>query len=472
MILIRLPGNIKMCGINDYFLINQAYVDSTFQEHIKYFIFKSLQGCTDFKNTVNPIRVASALSMIKRIVTPGSQVFKSTYPLGVMAVEQTDNEELGALISPQNKAMKNRYIPQELTTMPILKRMKNIGIKDNVDIRIGYESVVYNVGYVHYDVSRQKTFDTKRKWDFKMEPGRFYTEHIRMSSIIPKEFIYKFCMYSGVEYNLKWFVEFMNTNGNSRVRFELGVDPGTKLNEVFIYYPLEILLRATSTTPPEIEEEGDVDRHWTISRSFLLSMNCPTVLYFGRERDANLPEYIPTISDPLEELVRDGALDDSRKGTTTIPKENIATVEQTVQFSTVTDYPGYQHIASYDFSEDELRYLKEEALSRFDVTIFDNILKKDLEESIFYSYCKDLKILERVVNPPIKIVFKINNVIKEYPILDINDSFRYTVDNVQEIVSVGKFTIFIYFDTNTYRDFLMTKDEREIVINTVTIEQV
>ena len=62
--------------------------------------------------------------------------------------------------------------------------------------------------------------------------------------------------------------------------------------------------------------------------------------------------------------------------------------------------------------------------------------------------------------------------IKEYPILDINDSFRYTVDNVQEIVSVGKFTIFIYFDTNTYRDFLMTKDEREIVINTVTIEQV
>ena len=44
------------------------------------------------KNNINPIRVESSMSMIKRIVAPGSQVFKSTYPMGVMAAEETEDE--------------------------------------------------------------------------------------------------------------------------------------------------------------------------------------------------------------------------------------------------------------------------------------------------------------------------------------------------------------------------------------------
>lgn len=469
--MIRLPGNIKICGINDYFLMNQAFVDSMFQEHIKYFIFKSLQDCTTFLNTTNPIRTASSLSMIKRLVAPGSQVFKSTYPFGVIAVEETDDEEMGALIAPQNKSMRNKFIPQELTTMPIVKRMKNINIKDNLDIRIAYESTVYNVGYVHYDDSRQKCYNTKKKWDYKIEPGRFYTENILMTAIIPKEFIYKFCVYSGVEYNLNWFVKYMNENANTRTKFKLGVDPGTKHNEVFIYYPVEVMWRATTTTAPEIEEEGDTDRHWTISRSFLVSVNTPMNLYFGRERDADLPAFDPTILDPLEEIVIDGSSDDKGKISANTPKDNIATVTQQIQMTVVDDYEGYTHIASYDFSKDDLDTLTANDYSSFDVSIFDNILPKDYEESIFYYYCINQKILDRATDPPVKIVFKLGNTIVDIPRTSYDNGYTFNINIVKEILAQGKFTIFIYFHTYTYRVFTTTKGLPEINLLATNVQQ-
>ena len=460
--MIKLPGNIKICGINDYFLMNQAFVDSMFQEHIKYFIFKSLQNCTTFLNNSNPIRVASSMSMIKRLVTPGSQVFKSTYPFGVMAVEETDDEELGALIAPQNKAMRNMFFPQEVSTMPIVKRMKSIDIKNNLDIRVSYESTVYNVGFVYYDESRQKTYNVKKKWDYKIEPGRFYTEKINMTTIIPKEFIYKFCIYKGVDYNLNWFVEFMNNNANTLTKFKVGLDPGTKHYEVFMYYPVEAMWRATTTTPPEIEEEGDTDRHWTISRSFLVSVNTPMSLYFGRERDVDLPDYDPSISYPFENI-------ETKISTTTTVPDNIASITKEVQMTVVDDYEGYSHIASYDFSKDDLDNLRSNDYTSFDVAIFDNILPVDYEESIFYYYSINQKIIDRATNPPIKIVFKLGNTIVDIPLKSIENGYVFNINIVKEILAQEKFTIFIYFHTYTYRVFTTTKGLREMTLDTMNI---
>lgn len=465
--MIIMPGNVKICSINDSFMMNQSFVDSVFQEHVKYFIFKSLQGCTEFKNNINPIRVESSMSMIKRIVAPGSQVFKSTYPMGVMAAEETEDEDIGALISPQNKYMRNKYIPQELTTEPIIKRMKTFDIKNNVDIRVGFTSSVYNIGFVFYDETRQKCYNTKKKWDIKIEPGKFHTEYIRMTTIIPKDFIYKYCIYEGVDYNLNWFVDKMNTTANTNLIFELGVDPGTKLNEVFMHYPVKALWRATTTTPPEREEAGDVEKHWTVSRTFLMSVNMPTVLYFGRERDADLPDYIPSLSKPLENVMDNPRAKDT---VTTVPAENVATISKEVQFTTVDDYEGYTHIATYDFSKDDFEYLRDNNLNTFDVTIFDNIIPPNLEESIFYHYCKSLKILLASTDNPIKIVFKLNNAIVEYPVADINDLYKFTINNVKDIVTVGKFSIIIYYHTRIYREFIATKQEPIINMNTSHIK--
>ena len=455
--MIRLPGNIKICSKNDFFLMDQAFTDAMIQEHIRLFIFESISKIVTFPNKERPIRVASSMSMIKRLVTPDEQVFKTMMPFGNMAVEYVDDPEIGALISPQTMAMKHKMIPQELTSQTIHTRMKNRDIKNNIDVRMAFNTVNLNVAFVLYDVSRAKCYDTKRKWDYLLEPGVFNKKWIYNQAIVPKEFIIKYCEYFGKTYDLNWFIEFLNKHANPQVRFHIGVDPGTKHNEVFISYPMQLLCRATTTSNPEIEEEGDIAKHWSISRTFLFSANLPVNIFFGRELDKADPAYVATLLEPLNHV------NDNYE---TKAKDTVLNVNDPIYINTIEEIPEYSHIANYSFSKDDYDTLRSEGYSNIEFSIFGNILPPEFDEHDFFIYLKKMSMLnDPNILDPIKVVFKMNNQIVSYNIKSKEEGFIYIIDNIKDILKSQTFGIYVYFNTLMYREYLRARHQNQIMPN-------
>lgn len=464
--MIRLPGNIKICSINDYFLIDQAFNDALVQEQFKYYLYKSLIGVVDFPSKEMPIRVTSALSMLKNIIAPGDQVFKSIKPFGVMAAEQTDDMLVGALISPQMTGLKHTAIPQELTGMPLLTRMKNYDIKNNIDIRMSFVTCNYNVGLTIYDVSKPKVLNYKRQWDYKLETGRFYKESVIMNAIIPREFVYKLCAYYGQEYDPNWFIEHMNTNSNNNlISFFLHTNPGTKKREVFMRYPMQITARAGATGAPEVVEEGDADKDWLVTRSFLMSVNLPTNIFFGRERDPELPDFKSVILDPFADIVNPPKKEEVKN----VPVTDVGTTEKEFVLNKTTEIPNYTHIGSYHFTEDDILALKELESSSFEISVFKDIIPEDYLESRFYKYCVQKNKFNELVKP-IQVLFKLDGADVSYNNTDIADNYSITIDNKDVISNCKTFSIFVYYHTKSYKDFTKTVfNDRDIsykVINT------
>lgn len=458
--MIRLPGNIKICSKNDFYLMDQAFTDAMIQEHIRLFIFESISQIIEFPNKERPIRVASSMSMIKRLVTPDEQVFKTAMPFGNMAVEYVDDPEIGALIAPQMMAMKNKMIPQELTSETIQSRMKNRDIKNNIDVRMVFNTVNLNVAFVLYDVSRARCYDTKRKWDYLLEPGIFNKKWLWNQAIVPKEFILAYCEYYDKEYDLNWFIEFLNKNANPQVRFHLGVDPGTKHNEVFISYPVQLLCRATSTSNPEIEEEGDIAKHWMINRTFLFSVNLPVNIFFGRELDKADPTYVATYMEPLAHV--NDNYETKEKGNTLYSKDD------PIYINTIEEIPEYVHIADYNFSKDDYDTLKTEGYNEITFSIFGNILPEGLDEHDFFIYLNKMSMLnDNKIADPVKVLFKLNNQLVTYNLLSKEDGYSYNIDNIKEIIKSQTFAIYIYFNNKMYRDYLKVRHQNQVIPNKV-----
>ena len=100
------------------------------------------------------------------MITPGTEVFHTITPFGVMNAQETKDENLGALITPVGTW--NPIIPYALNTTPVYSHMKTFDVKNNVEIRLGYASANYTVGLTLYDSTRPQVFNTSHKWDFML----------------------------------------------------------------------------------------------------------------------------------------------------------------------------------------------------------------------------------------------------------------------------------------------------------------
>ena len=416
-------------------------------EFFRTILYDSLKDIAGFKKeNEKPIRTATSLSTIKRMITPGSEVFHTITPFGVMNAQETKDENLGALITPVGTW--NPIIPYALNTTPVYSHMKTFDVKNNVEIRLGYASANYTVGLTLYDSTRPQVFNTAHKWDFMLVSGTVYRRMVNMKIIVSRILIAEYCNWAGVELDFAWFVKEMNIKSEEAFKFSIELDTGTGKWEVMLSYATTIAFRGASSGEPMAEEEGDTVKYWYFQRAFLMSINLPTHFVFGRESDKRFDIGGDKVYMLDTDTVSYGKTN-TMKG---VKEDNIGRGDLDVRINTDDLIDGYEMVEKYVVNDEELDVMKD--LDLLEVNIFGDIVI--YEEPIkykFLEYCIEKKLLDGL-EKPILVCIKSDNINLEVTNRLDEGLFISCTNALDTILKDRNCCIYVYFKNSLYRDFV------------------
>ncbi len=468
--MITVADDIKLCSIVSSYYADQAYLESIANEHIRILIHDSLKTFVNFKESNDtPIRIASSIPMIKRLITKDKQIFRTITPFVMASVNETEDENIGALISPQNTSFKSDLYPYPLHTQPIYRHMKNYDISNNIEIRLGERTSNFTCAAIVYDDTRPLVNSYKKTWDWEIAPGRMYQKEVQMKTIVPEMIVAEYCNWCEREIDFDWFIEDMNEKSGSNFIFDKELDKGTGKWVVVMKYITIMKFRAATTLAPTPEEEGDEVRYWSVSRSFLFSFNIPTNFLFCRESDIRTPELGGTKENYLmnDDLV--GHVSPSTSKSTT----NITTYDLTTKLNTPNVYDGYSLIENYGLLEIDFDQIKTEDIKILEIDIKDSILSDMEKEQAFIKYCISNKLFDTSIDSPVKVVIKSDNITIDTHTFVADATLLVRTNATSKIYDDKNCNIYVYFDNKLYSEFLNIYRGPEVLnVDNMNIKQV
>lgn len=466
--MITIADDIKLCSIVSSYYADQAYLESTATEHIRILIHDTLKTFVNFKESNDtPIRIASSIPMIKRLITKDKQIFRTITPFVMASVNETEDENIGALISPQNTSFKSDLYPYPLHTQAIYRRMKNYDISNNIEIRLGERTSNFTCAAIVYDDTRPLVNSYKKTWDWEITPGRMYQKEVQMKTIVPELIIGEYCNWCEHEIDFDWFIEEMNEKSASNFIFDKELDKGTGKWAVIMKYITIMKFRAASTLAPTPEEEGDEVRYWNVSRSFLFSFNIPTNFLFCRESDIRTPELGGTKENYLNDMI-------GHVSTSTASSTSINTYNLTTKLNIPNVYDGYTLIENYGLLDVDFDQIKNEDIKILEIDVKDSILTTDMEkECAFIEYCINKDLFNSKLDTPVKVVIKSDNIIIDTHSTIADATLLIRTNVTSKIYDDKNCNIYVYFDNKMYSEFLNIYKGPEVLhVDNMSIKQV
>ena len=445
--MIIVNNDLKICSILDNFLTDPYASHSTAMELFRTILYDSLKDIAGFKKeNERPIRTATSLSTIKRMITPGTEVFHTITPFGVMNAQETKDENLGALITPVGTW--NPIIPYALNTTPVYSHMKTFDVKNNVEIRLGYASANYTVGLTLYDSTRPQVFNTSHKWDFMLIPGTVYRRMVNMKVIVPRMLIAEYCNWSGVDLDFTWFIKEMNKKSEEAFKFSIELDTGTGKWEVMLSYATTLTFRGASSGEPMSEEEGDTVKYWYFQRAFLMSINLPTHFIFGRESDKRFD----IGGDKVYMLDTDTVSYGKTNTLKGVKEDLIGEGNIGIRINTDDLIDGYEMVEKYVVSDEELDVMND--LELLEVSVFgDIVINEEPIKYKFLEYCIEKKLLDGL-EKPILVCIKSDNINLEVTNRLDEGLFISCTNALDTILKDRNCCIYVYFKNSLYRNFV------------------
>lgn len=447
--MIIVNNDLKICGILDNILVDSYAAHSTAIELFRSIMYNSLKDIARFKkDNKKPIRVASSLSTIKRMIAPGEEVFRTITPFCVMRAEENMDESLGALITPVS--VWNPVIPYNLNTTPIYSHIKTFDVSNNVEIRLGYSSATYTVGMNVYESTEPLAFNIAKKWDWSVVPGTVYRRMVEMKVIVPRLLIAEYCNWVGVKLDFDWFVKEMNEKSEEAFRFSVELDSGSGKYEVTLAYATTVSFRGAASSSIMREEEGDTDKYVYFQRAFLMSINIPTHFVFGRESDKRFNMGGDKLYVLDDNVVSYGDVTPLKK----FKEEDIVEGSTKVYINNDDLIDGYELVERYVLSDEELDMIKDNEIEDLSIDVFSEIIIS--EEPVkydFLKYCITNNVF-KTIQDVIRVYIKSDNIKLEVKTVLDKGNFIASTSAIDTILKDRNCCIYVYFKNSEYRKFI------------------
>ena len=432
-------GCVKTCKHLNRYLVDSDLTNGIVLHQIKDLILYGLRDIIPFRNK-EMCYVDTNLAMNKRNMRAGDRLFKDIYPfLSMKSSLITDSridQLVGANIASGQKGFRGTLIPIEATTSTLYRHESYFDEYNNIDLRVGFESVNYNCEFSLYEKSRPLLNNYLRKWDFEVSSAEFKSFNVAIESIVPREYIYYICRWYGKEFSFKWFIDFMNTKAEGNYSFRMAINPGSGNQEVLIKYISPLMYRADPSGSIGSDDIGDTQKHWSATRSFLFHVNVPNIFIFGRDRDLYIEPYNPDKHVYLEDIV-----DLAQTPVTDI------SVSANLQ-GMYNEDPMIEGFMVADKRTADFEMLLEFNELGENLQLFEDIINIADIQYDYWKYCMSTNHKDMI-----KIIFKSGNTEQVYKTVESNNNVIYEINNVSELRRNGSLIIYILIENNYFREF-------------------